>query len=356
MDFTRKLIEWYQLNKRQLPWRQSSDPYRIWVSEVILQQTRVDQGLSYYNNFLKKFPDIQALADAGEDEVLKSWQGLGYYSRARNMHAAAQQLVKDHAGRFPENYNDILSLKGIGEYSASAIASIAFNQKYPVIDGNVLRFVSRYFGIDIPVQSGKGRKIVSAKLDELISSREPGTFNEAMMEFGAMVCKPQAPLCSECIFMENCIAFRDGKVKDLPVKLYRAPVEKRFFNYLVILQKENKSSFIFINKRRNKDIWKNLYDFPLLETNEEIDLKELQKTPVWSQIFKGAKPQLLFQSHPYLHKLSHRELHINFFVFKMNNFNSDNYSRIRLDELSSYPIPRLIELFLEEYYEKISSE
>ncbi len=353
MDFTNKLIDWYRLNKRHLPWRQTSDPYRIWVSEVILQQTRVDQGLSYYERFLQKFPDIQTLADAGDDDVLKSWQGLGYYSRARNLHAAAQQLVKEHGGHFPENYDEILSLKGVGEYSASAIASIAYNLKYPVVDGNVLRFMARFYGIEIPVNSGKGKKLIREKLEKLISSDEPGTFNQAMMEFGATVCKPQQALCKICVFQEDCVAFRTGKVKDLPVKVYKPIVKKRFFHYLLVLENENNSFFTYINKRTEDDIWKNLYDFPLIEMDKIYSVQELERTERWKAIFSENSPRLIFQSRKFLHKLSHQELHIQFFVFQAEGFNKNDYTRLKADQISNYPVPRLIEIFLDEYIKKI---
>mgnify|MGYP001598355526 CR=1 FL=1 len=262
MMFSQKLISWYEKNKRDLPWRKTKNPYYIWLSEIILQQTRVEQGLPYYLKFVKKFPTIKELANTSEDEVLNSWKGLGYYTRARNLHFTAKSICENHREKFPGNYEDILKLKGIGKYTAAAIASFAYNLPYPVVDGNVQRVLARVFGVSETFSSSEGEKKFYSLAGNLLNRKNPGNFNQAIMEFGAIHCTPVNPKCMKCIFRESCVAFQTGRVADFPVKSKKAKSRNRYFNYLVIHNGNN----IFLDKRQKNDIWKNLYEFPLIES------------------------------------------------------------------------------------------
>ncbi|HYG16163.1 MAG TPA: A/G-specific adenine glycosylase, partial [Bacteroidia bacterium] len=266
MSFNKIIESWYALNKRDLPWRNTRDPYKIWLSEVILQQTRVNQGMPYYHKFIEKYPDIAAMAGAHEDEVLKLWQGLGYYSRARNMHQAAKMITYELNGKFPITYTDILKLKGVGSYTAAAIASIAGNEPVAVVDGNVYRVLARYFGIDTPIDSTEGRKTFLKLANELINTENPATYNQAVMEFGALQCKPQNPDCGVCPLKISCIALKQKRVDALPVKSKKTAVKARYFNYLFF----EKPGFAHLQKRGQTDIWANLYEFPLAETEKTI--------------------------------------------------------------------------------------
>jgi len=250
MGFSSKLINWYHQNKRDLPWRNSTDPYQIWLSEIILQQTRVDQGLSYFNKFIEHHPNVNSLANAPEKEVLNLWQGLGYYSRARNLHFTAKVISKEHKGIFPSDYNDILKLKGVGEYTAAAIASFAYNLSYPVIDGNVYRVLSRIFGIENPIDSSKGKKIFKALATELIDNKNPATYNQAIMEFGALQCTPKKPKCEDCPFRLECYALKNELTAELPKKEKKIKQRNRYFNYVVVIDNEK----IYLKERKEKDI------------------------------------------------------------------------------------------------------
>lgn len=351
MNFSQSLIKWYHHNKRQLPWRETNDPYKIWLSEVIFQQTRIEQGLEYYLKFIERFPTVQHLANASEDEVLKLWQGLGYYSRARNLHAAAKTIIKKFDGRFPDNYSHILSLKGIGPYTAAAIASIAFNLPHPVVDGNVSRVISRWFAIEEPINSLVGRKKIEAAVLELISGHSPGTFNQALMEFGALYCKPKNPDCESCIFNMSCLAYQKKLVSKLPLKIKNQPPKKRFFNYLFIVSGEVGQQKVCIKKRPEGDIWQGLYDFPLIETESEADTKNLVESPAWQQVFDGTKPIIEKVSREFRHQLTHRQILARFIkVIIKGNFllPTNTYIHIELNNLVDYPVPRLIEQYLQE--------
>lgn len=264
------LLRWYAIHKRELPWRVSRDSYAIWLSEIILQQTRIDQGLSYYLKFIEKYPTVHDLADANEDEVLKLWQGLGYYSRARNLHETARTITGVFKGKFPENYGELIRLKGVGEYTAAAIISISFNQPYAVVDGNVFRFLSRLYGITTPVNTPAGKKEFSRLANAIMDRKNPGEYNQAIMEFGALYCTPKNPGCYTCIFNDRCVAFKNGSVGDLPVKKGKQKIRARYFNYLLIRDHDH----IYIRKRTDNDIWKNLYEFPLIETEDKINSLE----------------------------------------------------------------------------------
>ena len=302
MNFTKILAKWYDKNKRDLPWRRTKDPYRIWVSEIILQQTRIEQGWDYYLRFLEKFPILRALASAEEEEVLKLWQGLGYYSRARNMHAAAKEIMNLHQGIFPKTYEEIRKLKGIGDYTAAAISSIAFGIPSPVVDGNVLRLFSRFFGIRDPVDTQKGKTTVLEKAKELISPEHPGDFNQAIMEFGALQCKP-TPDCKTCPLKPGCVAFQQNRIAEFPVKSKKQRQRTRYFHYLFIITGKGKKRSVFLKKRTGNDIWKNLFDFPLIETEKAVSHKKLILLKEWNDLFSGMKVTLLKESkipaHPF---------------------------------------------------------
>lgn len=342
--FADKLITWYLKCGRDLPWRRTSDAYLIWLSEVILQQTRVDQGLAYYNKFASEFPSVTDLANAAEEKVLKLWQGLGYYSRARNLLAAAQQVQRDHNGKFPSSYNEIIRLKGVGEYTAAAVSSFAFNERRAVVDGNVYRVLSRIFGIETPIDSTKGKKEFSQLANELIHEEKPGTYNQAIMEFGAMHCKPRNPDCSNCIFNSMCVANEKKMVDSLPVKSKTTKVRDRYFNYLVM----NHKGKVLLSKRISNDIWKNLYDFPLIETAEELSeeaftvSKELKERT-------GAKFTIRSVSTTYKHILSHQRIYARFWeidLAKPYALQEENLVAVNEPSIDSYAVPRLVENYL----------
>jgi len=342
------LISWYHENKRDLPWRNTRDPYRIWLSEVILQQTRVNQGLNYYLRFLERFPDVNALAVAEEEEVLKLWQGLGYYSRARNLHEAARSIVKHHNGTFPGNYRDLLKLKGIGEYTAAAIASIAFGEPVAVVDGNVARVLSRLFAIEEAVNTVTGIKVLKQVASELIPPGDPATFNQAIMEFGALLCKPKNPSCMICPIKDACQAFQTGRVNDLPVKEKKAPVRVVYLNYLVLLGKIKERDHVMLNKREKKGLWKNLYDFPSIESYKEATEEEVIKQALEQGILDGNPAERLSVSGIFHHQLTHRLIKARFFRISLLECTKPRGSCkwVPYESLHSYPIPRLIENYL----------
>ncbi|MCZ4317609.1 A/G-specific adenine glycosylase [Aequorivita viscosa] len=346
-DFSKKLIAWYIQNKRELPWRNTLNPYHIWLSEIMLQQTRVSQGLPYFLKFVAAYPKIEDLANAPEDEVLKLWQGLGYYSRARNLHATAKIISEDMRGVFPNNYKDLLKLKGVGDYTASAIASISFNQPEAVVDGNVYRVLSRHFSISTPINSTTGQKEFKQLAQQLIDKDQPGTFNQAIMEFGARYCVPQNPDCENCIFNNSCVAFQQNKVAVLPVKIKAKPVKKRFFNYLVVLS-ENEHTVL--QQRTGKGIWQKLYEFPLIETSEEINLSSLKKLPQFQTLSEKINIEniSLFNEKPVIHKLSHQHLSTRFWIVETLE---DKENTVPISEVKNYAVPVLIADFVSEFFE-----
>jgi A/G-specific adenine glycosylase len=350
MTFTRILLEWYNGNARDLPWRKTRDPYRIWISEIILQQTRIGQGLGYYERFISRFQGIEDLANAGEEEVLKVWQGLGYYTRARNLHAAARQIMNIHGGKFPDRHEEVIRLKGIGEYTAAAVLSIAFGQPYPVVDGNVLRFISRHFGIHDRVDLSAGKKNVLEVMLQHIGKNEPGVFNQAVMEFGALLCVPGKPDCQHCPFRKSCHAFREGTVQTLPQKSGIKKQRKRYFHYFVIEWKNRKGqNHLFLRKRERNDVWKGLYDFPLIETDSEASLQELHASDDWRKILRNMTPaDVILESGIYKRVLSHQVILARFYVIRPHapQRPSCPYLLIPFDALKNYPVPRLIEDFL----------
>lgn len=340
MTFSNKILHWYSENKRSLPWRTTTHPYNIWLSEIMLQQTKVAQGVPYYIKFVKQFPTVFDLADASEEEVLKLWQGLGYYSRARNLHFTAKKIVEEYNGHFPETYEGLLKLKGVGDYTASAIASISFNQPEPVVDGNVYRVLSRYFGIDIPINASRGISYFKNLARKVLNHGNIKDYNQGIMEFGAIQCTPKKPFCLSCPLNEKCVAFQTNSIEKYPVKQKKGDIKKRFFNYLVVLDDDGKTHLI---KRTGKDIWYNLYEFPLLETPEEVSVNEIKhRLP---EILTLQEPQQLYQSSDKIivHKLSHQHLYTKFWIVKTKNLLPNG---LTIEELDKYPVPVLIEEFI----------
>jgi A/G-specific adenine glycosylase len=339
---------WFSQNKRDLPWRDTRDPYKIWLSEIILQQTRIDQGLAYYLRFIDEFPTIGELADAPEDRVLKLWQGLGYYSRARNLHATAKEVKEKYNEVFPSEYEKIKALKGVGEYTAAAISSISFNLEYPVVDGNVYRVLARFFGIFDPIDTVGGKKVFMSLANELIEGVEPGMHNQALMEFGALQCKPVNPNCLICPVAERCYAFSHQKVSELPVKEKKTKQRDRYFSYLVI----QLANDLFIRKRDKNDIWKNLYEFPLIESKCEADAEEIWKGTHLAKFFLTNKTFEIEKISGWkIHLLSHQRIHYRFILIKLKEEPDFNESIIRVskEDIFNFAVPRLLEAFLDEY-------
>src|SRR5690242_1897166 len=307
--FADTLLAWNDLdNKRQMPWKGESDPYRIWISEIILQQTRVQQGLEYYNRFIHNFPDVKSLATSSEKKVYKLWEGLGYYSRCKNLIATAQLIHKNLDGNFPDKFEDILTLKGVGNYTASAIASFAFNLPHAVVDGNVLRVLSRFFGIDTPINSTEGKKFYASLAQSLLDKKQPGKYNQALMDFGAIICKPAAPLCNVCPLQKKCVAFKQNRIAELPVNTKRIKLKERFFTYLV-LQYENQ---LYVRKRTAKDIWQNLYEFVLIDSKSLLNANELKVNEEISNILNRDDFQILSVSDIQKQRLTHQRISARF--------------------------------------------
>lgn len=341
---TKTLLDWYADNKRDLPWRDTADPYRIWISEIILQQTRVAQGYEYFLRFIRRFPDVAALASASEEEVLKYWQGLGYYSRARNLHAAARSMN----GRFPETYREVRALKGVGDYTAAAICSIAYDMPYAVVDGNVYRVLSRYWGIDTPIDSAEGKKLFAALADEMLDKSRPAAYNQAIMDFGAIQCTPQSPDCMSCPLAGSCTALSKGLVMQLPVKRHKTKTSDRYFNYIYVRM----GACTFIHKRTGEDIWKNLFELPLVETDRDLPEEEfLASAPFRALFAEGETPVVRSVLRNVRHVLSHRVIHTNFYEVTLpeNSRSFSGYQRIAAEDLERYPVSRLVHAFLEKY-------
>ena len=332
MEFSILLDQWYEENKRDLPWRGESDPYKIWVSEIILQQTRVNQGWDYYLQFTEHFPTVKALAEAPIEEVLKVWQGLGYYSRARNMHYTAQLIMKEHSGRFPQEYQQIRALKGIGNYTAAAVTSIAFHLPYPAVDGNVLRFVCRLMGIRENIMLGSTKQLVTEHCRHLMADMDPGTFNQAMMEFGATCCTPQNPQCENCPFREQCYAFQNQLTDLLPVIIKKINIKKRYFNYLFFVHNKN----TLIEQRTGNDIWKNLFQLPLVESDSTtFDIE--QYLAVHHIRYSAVKQVLALK-----HQLTHQTIFIKFYQIDCEKLptNFPNANIIPINTLENYAVAK----------------
>ena len=347
MDFSAQIISWYNENKRDLPWRRTTDPYRIWLSEIILQQTRVDQGMPYYLKFVDEFPMVFDLAKASEEKVLQLWQGLGYYSRGRNLHFSAKLIVDEYNGVFPDNFKEIKTLKGVGDYTAAAIASFSFKEKVAAVDGNVIRVITRFFGIEDDVSDSKTLKQVNQIANELIPDDKPDLFNQAIMEFGALQCKPKSPNCEVCPLLKSCESFRLKKVNQIPFKTKKVKVRKRYFNYLVFKYKDE----IVLKKRVEKDVWQNLYDFPLLESDMLMNLNdEKLNTFLKSQDTIGDYSVSI--SEDFKHILSHQKIIARFFLIELNQeFKKlkNQYVNVEISNLEEHAKPILIQNYLNKY-------
>lgn len=347
MEIGESLVRWYTVNKRELPWRETTDPYQIWISEIILQQTRVVQGVEYFNRFMGRFPDVTVLAEAPEDEVMKYWQGLGYYSRARNLHVAAKEIVSRFGGVFPKEYRDVLGLKGIGEYTAAAICSFAWKQPYAVVDGNVYRVLSRVLGIDTPIDSSQGKKEFTLLAQELLDLRHPDLYNQAIMDFGAIQCTPKSPDCIHCPLQNQCVAYCHGRVDALPVKTGKTIVKPRYFNYLHI----HCQGMNLLARREAKDIWQNLYEYPLIETEQAMDFADLQRMETYQELMEGAgEIQVQQMVEMPKHVLSHRIIYARFYEMEVEYFSPvmQRYLRVPDSDVEQYAVSRLIELYREK--------
>lgn len=350
--FVKRLLGWYATHKRPLPWRKDRDPYKIWLSEVILQQTRVTQGLPYYERFLKAYPTVHHLASATEQEILHLWQGLGYYSRARNLHRCSQYIVEKLGGKFPQTYRELLKLPGIGAYTAAAVASMAFGEQVAAVDGNVYRVLSRLFGIEDDIGTGKGQKIFRQLAQKIVPKQEAGNYNQALMEFGALHCTPQKPQCATCPFQNECVAYQTNKQALLPIKKRRIKVKKRFFHYLIIHFKDR----VFVKKREEKDIWQGLHDFYLIEDTLLYDQLETLNDPLIPYLKEhdltneGSVSTLV-------HQLTHQRLYMRFFHVYLDNYCLKAVKKTLKDRkmiscshetLHSLPFPKAIHRFFEE--------
>lgn len=353
--FSDTLLLWYDEHKRDLPWRHTRDPYLIWISEIILQQTRVAQGYDYYQRFVSRFPDVFSLAEADEDEVLKYWQGLGYYSRARNLHAAARNMAE--AGGFPDTYEGVLALKGVGGYTAAAICSFAYGMPYAVVDGNVFRVLSRWLGIDLPIDSMSGKKAFAEAADALLDKSRPALYNQAVMEFGALQCTPQSPDCQACPLASGCAALQQGRVHELPVKAHKTKVTHRYFNYIYVRIGED----TLLRKRSGEDVWKNLYEPLLVETNEDVADNELplvealdalfDKTSLYDSQSNALQERkryfLMLKRRGLKHVLSHRVIHANFYEMTLPEEGPipDGYFKVSAKDLQKYAVSNLVSQF-----------
>lgn len=349
-----KLCLWYKENKRDLPWRHTQDPYKIWLSEIILQQTKVNQGLSYYMDFVQTYPTIQALAKADEDEVLKHWQGLGYYSRARNMHHTAQIIVRDYEGVFPHDFKTLISLKGIGHYTASAIASFAFHLPYPVLDGNVYRILARLFNIEMNILDKDAPKLFLQLAESILDERNAACHNQAVMEFGALQCKPQQPDCLHCPIVDFCMAYAAHEVENRPIRIVKSQRKVRFFYYICLFD----GKYIWLRQRKEKDIWQHLWEFPIIEASHETHWDKLLIDHPEVRDWLG-KNAILYPEVAYRHILTHQEIHAIFFSAKIEpeslSFPSE-WNKIDICEIDKYAVSRLTDKFLKSKCNKIKNQ
>lgn len=342
MSFSNSLIHWYLQNKRDLPWRNTSDAYTIWLSEIILQQTRVAQGLPYFEAFITAFPTVFDLAKASEEQVLKLWQGLGYYSRARNLHATAKLVVDEYNGVFPDSYEQLIKLKGIGEYTAAAIASFSADENVAVLDGNVYRVLARYFNVDNDISVSSAKKVFQELAKEVLPQKNAATHNQAIMEFGALQCVPKSPNCQTCVLADSCEALKLKLVNVLPVKSKKAKVTNRFFTYLVF---EDLKGNTLVKHRTEKGIWQNLYEFPVIESESLIEEDEV--IAIISKRYSDVRSVSMESNFDVIHKLSHQTLHIRFVKVEVNGFLNE---AIAIHELKKLPFPIVIHNFIERYF------
>ncbi len=345
--FRQQLLRWKINHPRPLPWKEDKNPYYIWLSEIILQQTRVEQGLPYFLKFKTTFPRIQDLAKASEDEVFKMWQGLGYYTRARNLHATAKLISSKWNGQFPNTYEDILALPGVGPYTAAAIASFAYQLPKVVVDGNVIRVISRFYGIDLPVDKAEGKNQIQVLAEQTLDKEQPDVFNQAIMDFGALHCKPKNPLCTSCFHQKECIAFQNGNPTNYPVKSRRLKKKTRFFNYLVIRYKDQ----VGLQKRTKKDIWQNLYEFPVIESTKPLDATTIKENPFWINHLVSNQAELIACSKGYKQTLSHQNIIAHFFEIEIKKpFDENNtpFFVVEQKKLPKFAIPKIIDCFLKD--------
>lgn len=346
MNFSEEITQWYHHNKRDLPWRNTTDAYTIWLSEIILQQTRVEQGMPYFYRFLERYPNVAAFAAADEDDILKLWQGLGYYSRGRNMLTTARLVNEQYKGRFPNRYEQLIKLKGIGEYTAAAISSFSANEAKAVVDGNVYRVLARYFGISEPINSTKGKKIFQETANSILDQDHAGLHNQAMMELGAIVCKPKSPACGICPVNTSCYAFLHNATTQLPVKLKTVKVRERFLNYILITDGDK----VLMNRRGMKDIWANMYDLPLIETSENLDPYEVLKLNETIEYF-GNNAEVIKVSGPHTHLLTHQRLKVNFIILKSKGIKlKQEWFYTEVENLKNLAMPQIIFIFLTNFF------
>lgn len=340
-SFSKKLLEWYNPSTRNLPWKLTNDAYKIWLSEIILQQTRVEQGTPYYLAFIEKYPTVKKLATAPLDDVLKLWEGLGYYSRARNLHVAAKQVMELHHGHFPTTYENIIALKGIGNYTAAAIASFAYNLPHAVVDGNVYRVLSRVFGIETPIDATEGKKQFEQLAHQLLDKKNPAIYNQAIMDFGALVCKPQNPLCVQCPFSSECKALELDKISLLPIKAKKLIKTERHFHYFVLHDAES----IFIKQRIGKDIWNGLFEFPVEEANGQWSI---ENSMILSKI--NHQPSTVDQSLVYKQTLTHQFINAHFYEIKLQKLPEldISYQKIQKKSILYYAFPKIVRSYLED--------
>ncbi len=341
MDTT-KLLEWYRQNKRDLPWRDIKDPYKIWLSEIILQQTQVAQGLPYYLKFIDSYPSIYQLAAATEQEVLNLWQGLGYYTRARNLHHTAKDIVANYNGVFPETYKELLKLKGIGEYTAAAIASFCYDEPVAVLDGNVYRVLARFFGIDTPTNTTAGKKLFKKTARQNLDIKNPGLYNQAVMEFGALHCTPAKPRCDTCPFVKECVAFQTGQTANLPVKLPKIKIKKRYLHYFFVEWQDQ----IVLEKRKGKGIWQNLYQLPMIEKTDNKSFSSENLSAFFKKYSVETDNSPVFVEKT-VHKLTHQHLHITFWKVQSQQ---KPLNTVLKSALKDYPLPVVIANFLNRHY------
>lgn len=351
-DFSDILLGWYKTQDRPMPWKGIKNPYFIWLSEIILQQTRVEQGLPYYKHFIKKYPTVFDLANAPEDQVMKSWEGLGYYSRARNLHAAAKQIAFEFDGHFPETYESIRSLKGVGPYTAAAISSFAFGLPHAVVDGNVYRVLSRIFGIKTPIDSTAGKKEFTVLAEQLLEPKQAGKYNQAIMDFGATLCLPKLPKCVSCPFENSCIAKKENQINQLPVKAKKLKKKTRFFNYLILKNKQE----LLIRKRSEKDIWLNLYEFPMIESEQFLNQTALEHA-LKEKGWLGEKAKLIKNSKAFNQALTHQKINARFWEYETSGFKIDKKNAFiitNLDKLRTFAFPKIIDQYLSQNEAELS--
>ena len=353
--FTKNLMQWFATNHRPLPWKGEKDPYLIWLSEIILQQTRVEQGLPYFEKFKDKYPTVKDLALAPEDEIMKMWEGLGYYSRARNLHAAAKYIAHKLDGIFPNTYTGLCDLKGVGPYTAAAIASFAYGLPYAVVDGNVYRVLSRYFGIEEPIDTTTGKRLIANMAQELLDKTQAANFNQAIMDFGATHCTPALPSCERCIMQNECIAFQSKSVDKLPIKSKKLQRRQRFFNYLIL----NWNGHVFIHKRTAKDIWQNLYEFPLIETATLVENSSfLERQPLWQAWMDGKNITFEQASEPIKQELTHQRIIARFWEITVSGVdtfeNSNEWTAIKRENVGDYAFPKVIDTYLRQKFLTLS--